>query len=172
MAIFLLKSNSMKTFFALTLTIALAGCFSVDSSTEKKAQAEIPKTIPGIAAFDIYSGFEQKGFSIDKKFNGSNCSFTCNQVTGDKVYNVDVFGTAPQAIDKVKASVVYKKADKDAIAFLGQAASVRYKGSDPEAALSWTADHFKNGGDTTIGTVRFVLTADSATARVLALYPH
>ena len=161
----------MKTFIALTLSIALTGCFSVDSS-ESKPIAEIPKSIPGIAAFDVYGSFEQQGFSIDKKFNGKNCSFTCNQVLGDKVYTVDVFGPEPEAIDKVKATVIFKKADQEAVSFLGQAASLAYQGSVPSAASYWTAGHFKNGGDTTIGNVRFVLTAESATARVLALYPQ
>jgi hypothetical protein len=162
----------MKIFFAGAISIALTGCFSTDRIPEAKPVAQTPKTIPGIIAFDIYSNYEQQGFSIDKKFNGSNCSFTCNQAAGDKVYTVDVLGIEPRAIDKVKATVLFKKADKESIAFLVKAASVPYEGSDATAASRWAADHFKHGGDTLIGKVHFLLTADSSTARALTLYPH
>lgn len=163
-------SSSQKSAEEITPTDAVSSKDAGDA--EKITSSEGPKTIPGIAAVDVYGSFEQKGFSVDKKFTGSGCTFTCSQIDGDKVYEVTVYGKKPESIDKVKATVMFEKADAVSKQFIGYAASIPYTDGNPAAATEWATDHFQDGGDTTIGNVRFVLTAASPTARVLTLYAH
>ena len=154
--------------------IACLMLFSCSNSSEEPADkdSDAPKFIPGIAAVDVYGNFEKQGFTVDKKLEGHQCTFTCDRVDGDKVYTVRALGKNPSSIDKVEATVVFPKKEEVVKQFIGYAASVPYTGSNPTAATQWATDHFNEGGDTTIGSVRFVLTARSSTARVLALYPH
>jgi len=151
-----------------------ASLFSCSNSSEQSVakDEETPKYIPGIAAIDVYGNFEKKGFTLDKDLASDHCTYTCSRTDGDNVYTVRALGKDASSINKVEASVNFVKKDDDVSQFIGYAASVPYTGSASSAATQWAIEHFASGGDTTIGTVRFVLTAATPTARVLALYAH
>lgn len=162
----------MKSLFAIATCAILFSCSGSDSPKESTTTAKTPKIIPGVVAVDIYGNFEKKGFTVDKDFTGDGCSFSCNQIDETHAYTINVRGKKPEAIDKVEATVIYAEPDDVSKQFIGYAASVPYEGGNPAAATGWATDHFENGGDTTIGNVRFVLIAETTNARVLALYPH
>lgn len=163
----------MKHLLIILACATLVSCSnSSEESSSGKDNSDKPAFIPGIAAVDVYGNFEKKGFTLNKDLAGDHCTYTCSQHDGDNVYTIRVLGKSASSINKVEASVNYVKEDDNTKQFIGYAASVPYSGSTPSAATQWAVDHFENGGDTTIASVRFVLTAATPGARVLALYAH
>ena len=161
----------MKPLLSLFACLALFSCTNSSEQTTKAAE-DAPKYIPGLQAVDVYGNFEKKGFTTNKDIAADHSTFTSSMTDGEKVYTVRALGAKPSSINKIEASVTFSNPDAISKQFIGFAASVPYTGSNGTAATQWATDHFDKGGDTTIGTVRFVLTAASPTARVLALYAH
>jgi hypothetical protein len=163
---------------SLAICIIISSFLSLsctNSSEQTAAAAEgsnAPKFIPGLVAVDVYGNFEKKGFTLNKDIAADHCTFTCDLTNGENVYTVTALGKAPASIDKIEATASFTRPGAEAQQFIGYAASVPYTGANTAAATQWATDHFDKGGDTTIGSVRFVLTAAVPTARVLALYAH
>ena len=164
----------MKPFLTLAaFCLVLSSCTNSSEQTAAVSKDDdAPKFIPGIAAIDVYGNFEKQGFSLEKDLAADHCTYTSSLTDGETVYTIRALGKDASSINKVEATVNFSKPAAEIKQFLGYAASVPYTGANAAAATQWATDHFNKGGDTTIGTVRFVLTAAIPTARVLALYAH
>lgn len=165
----------MKALLALITLSLLFSCSNNNSApAAENKDDDAPKFIPGLTAADVYGDFvNDKGFAFRKNVTADRCTFTCSFVNVEHVYQVRVLGKNEGSINKVEATVNFPKPGPAIGQFITYvASSISYTGADSIAAGKWATSHVDHGGDTTIGTVRFVLTAASPTARVLSLYAH
>jgi hypothetical protein len=153
----------------LTLCIILFSCSGSPDKTDETADDAKSKTIPGITAVDVHGNFTNKGFTLKDDIGAKSSTWTCHSTDGDKDYTVKIFGSSASAIDRIDAMVIFEKPDVNSRQFIGYAASVTYTGSNGPAATQWATDRFDTGGDTTIGSVRFVLIKGNETSRILKM---
>jgi hypothetical protein len=153
----------------LVLCIGLFSCSGNPDKASETTDDAKPKTIPGLTAVDVHGNFTNKGFTLDKNIGAESSTWTCHSADGDKDYSVKIFGKSASDIDRIDAMVMFAEPDNNSRQFIGYAASVTYTGSNGPAATQWATDHFDTGGDTTIGSVRFVLIKGNETSRILKM---
>jgi hypothetical protein len=120
------------------------------------------KTIPGLAASFLHgycvpkfrtqiSSGEGQGFCLQCLKDVDGCRFYTSCV-GTGFTTIEAVGGSVTTIAKQEIS---QPAAKE---FLGQVASMKYTGSEPEKAKAWVENHVGETSETVIGGVKFQLT--------------
>lgn len=120
------------------------------------------KTLPGIAAVDVYGNLKKQGMKCSgPKVTSGRSSWTCRGTTGFVELYAYTAGTGATRISIVQASVAGTLAKptqgtpRDYLAFV---ATLPYDGSKPAGARSWVARNFtKAHAVTRIGPAVFEL---------------
>ena len=154
-----------------------------DRKKSEESVARKEKYIPGLVAADVYLNFTKRGYSLetsyDPPFEDSGVKFPgqriwrCKRVVRGSQELVEIFGRSAQEITLVRG--IYMGArpadvNSEARVFLGFLASIPYDGSQPEEAKAWVLKHVGRHALTTIGGVKFELTAVGH-SRMLQLTP-
>lgn len=147
------------TILLLFPCLFLAGCGSSN-----------PNSIDGLVGSEVASAMEQKGFTVDKKQDVGVYSATCKNSMDGVDYTVDVYGSAYNEIESVRATAVLSDGHTalETLMVLRYVASLSYTGANADKAMQWVTDHYEeNGATTTIGNAKFEIKAPSEVVRIL-----
>jgi hypothetical protein len=147
--------------------------FSCGQKKAKEASAEGVKTkpIPGLTASIVHDNFTKSGFKLDKTMDGDLSVWTSVENNEMHEFKVTTSSTNTNNVISVQASVVSMLTlDQSARDFMGNAASIQYKYSDPQKAKDWVMANLDKGGNTIIGDVAFQVTVNNETSRTLKIY--
>lgn len=154
----------MKKFLLLICTLGMTACTG-DSN----------KYIAGLSPNVVYSNLTDIGFSNDREFNEYGKMWTCSKADDGLKCKVVIF--SPEAVDKVQSVTATIMVDplsgkevKSGLNYLQFVASIPYTMSDPDKAASWVSENIdSNDATTTIGDVKFTISAPSDFVRILGI---
>lgn len=111
-----------------------------------------PEYISGLTAADVTKNLEPRGFKCRGPRSGQTMQlWDCS--SGDGNIQVSFMGASPTRIRSVSATAL----GSDAASFLRFLASLPYKDADPAKAQEWVTANVAAGGETVIGSARFVI---------------
>lgn len=147
----------------------------IADATAAGTPTEGVRAIPGIQLADVSLNLTNKGFSKTGPTKiGSIYSTTCkqSQVGLEMICVID--GHTPSAVHRISANVLQTAFPEDqtstvAAEFLSYVASIPFDGADTRANSDWVRDNIENGGQMTVGPVRFEIAANAPRSRILTI---
>lgn len=157
--------------FAALAALGLSSCQS-DSSRAVLVNGLKTRTIPGLAAVDVYGNFEKSGFVTVKALSWSPMRWTSKRYDTGRNCIVTTLGTDPNNVISVDAAFLSSgpnRVAQEAASFLGFAASIPYQAANQQAAKAWAVRTASAGSNTTIGKVNFSILVQGEDARLLRI---
>lgn len=151
----------------MSITLIAVSC---GDTTHVNVNGVDTKVIQGLKPVDVYGNFEKKGFKTEKNFGEPN-TFTSrmSDLNGDYTVMATATGTTVIYVDAAITNLSDGINSMAAGEFLGYVASVPYSGSHPATAKNWVKRHIDSTSDTTISGVKFNITANNNSSRILKL---
>lgn len=122
-----------------------------------KAVGSQENVIPGIAAVDLTSSLENRGFTTTKRF-GAQVEYVCQYKLENSELTAEAFGSSADQLISIKATGVSFSDDTETIReFLGFIATLPFDGNRPALAKQWVLSEFGSNSQTTFGPCSFTL---------------
>lgn len=176
----MLQLLTKRILVSLTICVLVTSCGdSGTSSNSSNASASSSgnepeaKYIKGLTTGEIYVPLEEKGFTIDKQFEGEDFFVNCTLTNSETSAVLRLAGKGPSEVIEVKASFTDFSADNTdrlAAQFLGFIATAQYEGADSQKARQWVVDNISKNSTTEIGGVTFEIAANTKTMRTLTMW--
>jgi len=125
---------------------------------------DIPGTIPGLAAVDVYGNLKPRGFTCEDRAGAAGgWLWTCKDETAQRSFVVDITARAATRIQHVSATALdfgSGNPTDTAREFLLFVATLPYEGARPDDAKAWVATNLDSPeASTTIGGATLTLRA-------------
>ena len=136
-----------------------------DTSTivvESTSKTELEK-IPGFSFAALQSSLRSKGFTFEESCSTDEqgkkwCEWNFDKEIGNDRYNVTVFGDSESSVQQVEILANYEDREQSQKGLFKMIASLKYKGAEPQKAVTWLEANFTNhGARTQIGGVKFLI---------------